>query len=661
MRKLRLPYSGPHNLEEFCKQIEAYKSAGGEWSVRGIAKNARQINNALQRLADANDLCSRGAVAKALGQPFTRKKQPDISALTLEARTCRESFRNPELHNGKQFPWTPTSLYKHNRDTYNKFMRLGRHWYHSGFSKQKLALVVARLGFPFDKPHTREELRSLMDEYVQQPGANWAINYIKNSTGLAREIYNCLYYFSRKRMPGTGLYATMRRIAARLGHPFQTGIAPCALKRQIERYRKTSNIEWRPTQLLKDAEGSKIYNDVLWIARRRRRETNDARGIKTLAGIIAEELGHPFLPYDHRGRVRTRQPAPEHHKHAWLEEAFNKAWLFAEFEKIHPASQAGRREYAPPYDVKRKRRSVISWAVRLFGSYEKAMEAWQPGSYAESLAQFTPDKFPDEKLEELARNALAPLFQQYCFVARDELRILHPAAYHPLETLRKRKKFEKFSQALEHLGFTPTELSPEEKKAIGYCGELFSLAYYYLRQRAGAEEITEIYPRNPDSPKLEILAPASQKKLIIPDIAHGDGQKILMTESKAGGVFTAHQARRVLEKYRGEFSIKEGEGLPVTFSEVHLHIPKANIEQGVLTPADGKQAIFDRQTPAVRTAEDIAREYARQRAPAELQDNYREFIRAPVRFIKGENNIAGLTRIVSALTPEKFRQQAEEF
>ncbi len=89
-------------------------------------------------------------------------------------------------------------------------------------------------------------------------------------------------------------------------------------------------------------------------------------------------------------------------------------------------------------------------------------------------------------------------------------------------------------------------------------------------------------------------------------------------------------------------------------------MPKASIEQGVLTAYGRNPPVFDCKTPAVRTAEEIAQEYAKQRAPAELQNNYREFVRAPVKFIKDPKKFAGLVSIVSALTPEKFRQHEEE-
>jgi len=663
MKPLKTPPSGPHNLEEFCTEIAAFKEKhDGVWNYTLLRRDpeGRTLAAGLQRFADANRMRSRARVARRLGHPF--QKTPPVNE--LEMGLMLDLYR--EYYKDEGIRWQPTALEKHDRDVYNQLSRMGTYLYSRQHGKRRIGLAAKLLGVPFEKLHSRDGLKNDIAQYKQQPGARWNIKALEGSNGIGRNIYNALVYFACKQAKTRGKYKTMRRIAQALGHPFtRHTVKPAELEKRIAAYTAQPDKVWKPNAVLEDPDGAPLYNDLLYFARKRRRE-HAGKSLKMLARDVAAELGHPFLArHEHPQQQQLLFSAPEielapEQGYAWLEQAFNKLWLLAQFERIHARDKTtGQRAYAMPSHVKAAEPSVAQWSMKLFGSYKNAMDAWEPGAYAASLGKFTVEQFPDDKLEELARNALVPLFQHNGFVSRERFRIAHPDEYHPVEALRKRKKFDTYKDVLEYLGVTPTELTDEEKKHVGHCGELFSLAYFYLRIAAGADNATELHPRTPNEGKLEILTSAYADKIILPDIARGDGTVLKMTEVKAGDSFPYSTGERVLEKYQGTFSVRDGEGVPVHFTDIHIHMPKKHIEEGVLTPFQGNPPLFDQKTISVLTAEDIALAFARYQAPVGLQNAYGEFANRPVWFVKDEQQYAQLEQLVGSLAPERFRPREE--
>ena len=597
------PTRSRESTEDVLKNITAYKQKHpNEWNGTDLRNRDRDLYNLLERFREANGYTSRNEIVRELGHSFQRKervltKTPrrrnppfDIAEFTEEISQLHTDYQKQ----GK--PWNGSVMCRDDSSCYYKLSRLGNYWFMPKHGKKRISMAAEKLGIPFEYHATLQGLKNAIEAHITRPESQFQLRPIaelQQGTPAERALYHKLYYHARRKQQSKS-YATLRKFVLDLGY-------------------KMPDLE------------------------------------------AVERAGQKqFL----NQKKEPKQPAEK--ADGWLEDDFNRLWLFAQFERIHPLDKAtGQRAYTKPSHVNQKERTFIKWARRLFKNYEKAMEAWQRGTYKESLSRITKTAYPDALLEHEAREGLRPLMAQKGFVTREELRILHSREYNFVDTFRERKGLKSHGEALGCLGFSRTELTPDDRKASGHCGELFSLGLYYLLKRAGKEDITEIHPKHPsrraaafeENPvgKLEVRTSLDEKKVLLPDIARGNGQELRMTEIKTGGVFTAKTADDVLNHYAGELSLKDGEGIPVRFTDVHLHIPRKHIE---------KKVFEHFKDLTVLVAEDVALAYAQCRAPNELQQAYQEFVTTPWKTLDSDLETR-LYGIITGIVPDEFKEVSD--
>lgn len=350
-------------------------------------------------------------------------------------------------------------------------------------------------------------------------------------------------------------------------------------------------------------------------------------------GTIADHLGVPF-----------ESPRSEEQR---------KKRLWAELEKLHPLVD-GERRYLPPGRVLHNHADIYEHARKLFGSYPAAMDAWQPGSYRQSVKHHRKKFFDRKRLMGEARVALWKLFREHDYVSHEALRCHFKPEYSLVRAAMRKNGFKSYTSFIERR-LPKRYRSPLEGEydRIGNVGELFSFAWYFLQMQDGKSlQLQPCFPFYAD--RIQVYAPnnmRSKSGKSFPDVGvfdFGRDAGLQLTEVKAGFNYTRSYARFCLRKYESspDDPIRlwdENDPTPVAFSEAHLHFAEDRIEDGVLP-------MFKEQNVAVVTAAEFSARFE-----GALGEAYNAFIAKPLQFVR-QKGLGALEDLVLDVAPDSTRE-----
>jgi len=333
----------------------------------------------------------------------------------------------------------------------------------------------------------------------------------------------------------------------------------------------------------------------------------------------------------------------------WGDKKLRKEWLFEKLEEIH-----GDSPNLSPWQVNRKHNLVYRRAQALFGSYQKALRAWKPGTYRKTAKSIRPGVYAKGDNKRFLAEGLEAIAEDTGDLSPSALREEHKTIFNAI--LRETKgNVGAYTKLMKELGFSALSyVFPQEAKLQGKMGEMFSMIYFYALYSKGKVEYFSPYLNVDEKVKIEKKKGDVHPDLVV--IYPGDDHYSIVEVKSGYSKFTGGRLYNlsktgVFNKYiEGEFISNDSSLKNAKLSELHTHFPTKRIRPKVfdmLRRADVRLVNEKEVALILKGFEDVV--------GGEVSKQYSEFIARPIKLVRSPGHP------VNRLLEEKLNMLAKKY